>query len=269
MQFARVNDVVLHYQMIGDPNTKPLIVFANALGTDFRIWRDVIIRLVGDFSVLTYDKRGHGLSETGPTPYTMDNHVEDLAALLELVGARQVFVCGVSIGGMIAQGLASSRPDLVRAVVLCDTAAKIGDDASWNQRIEAVNAGGIEAIADSVLEKWFTPAFRKPDNPEFAGYRTMLTRQSAEGYAATCAALRDADLTDAAKTLTVPSICIVGDEDGSTPPSLVADFAKTIPNTHFEVIKGAGHLPSIEQPERLTDIVRAFAGMVRAGGRPN
>ena len=149
MQFARLNDVTLHYQMIGAPSAAPLIVFVNSLGTDFRIWRDVIVRLAGDFSILLYDLRGHGLSDVGETPYRMDDHVDDLAALLDHVEATNVVVCGVSIGGQIAQGLYQSRPDLVRALILFDTAAKIGDADSWAARIAAIDKNGISVIADA------------------------------------------------------------------------------------------------------------------------
>ncbi|MFK8032519.1 MAG: 3-oxoadipate enol-lactonase, partial [Hyphomicrobiales bacterium] len=74
MQFSKVNGVNIHYQVIGAPKGSPLLVFSNSLGTDFRIWRDVIVRFVGECAILTYDKRGHGLSELGQTPYTMDDH---------------------------------------------------------------------------------------------------------------------------------------------------------------------------------------------------
>ena len=80
MHFAKLNGVTLHYQVIGAPEDKPLLVFSNSLGTDFRIWRDVIFRLAGDYALLTYDKRGHGLSDLGETPYTMDDHIDDLDA---------------------------------------------------------------------------------------------------------------------------------------------------------------------------------------------
>jgi 3-oxoadipate enol-lactonase len=263
MQFVRTGGVTLHYQMIGDPAAKPLIVFVNALGTDFRIWRDVIVRLVGDYAILTYDKRGHGLSDVGPTPYTIETHAEDLAGLLDHVGAKGAIVCGVSVGGMIAQVLSSRRPDLLRALVLCDTAHKSGTPEMWQARIAAVEAEGIASIADTILERWFTREFR--ETVECAGYRNMLIRQPAAGYAATCAALRDADLAEVARTIAVPAICIVGEDDGSTSPALVAEFAKMVPNARFELIKRCGHLPSIEQPQMLTEIIRTFLALVLEG----
>lgn len=262
MQFASVNGVTLHYQMIGSPEDKPLLVFANSLGTDFRIWRDVIVRLAGDFAILTYDKRGHGLSGVGLTPYTMNDHAADLIGLLELIGADRAVFCGLSVGGMIAQAVYGMKPELVRGLILCDTAHKIGTFESWTARIETVEAGGIETIADKILATWFTPEFRRPGNPDYDGYRNMLVRQPRDGYVATCAALRDADLTEIAKAIAVPTVCVVGDQDGSTPPALMAEFARLIPNSNFELIRDAGHIPCVEQPEILAEIIRAFVALI-------
>ncbi|MGN6100211.1 MAG: 3-oxoadipate enol-lactonase [Devosia sp.] len=262
MQFARLNDVTMHYQLIGSPASRPLMVFVNSLGTDFRIWRDLVVRLAGEYAILLYDKRGHGLSEVGRTPYSMVLLADDLAALLELVGARQAIVCGVSVGGLVAQQLYARRPELVQALILCDTLARIGDDAFWNARIARIEQGGIGAIADVILERWFTPAFRAADTPDYVGYRTMLERQPVEGYLATCIALRECDLSNGATRITVPTIAIVGDQDGSTPPRAVADFAKTIPGARFELIENCGHLPSIEQPAVLAEIMRAFLSLL-------
>jgi 3-oxoadipate enol-lactonase len=265
MQFALINDVTIHYQIIGAPANKPVIVFSNSLGTDFRIWRDVVMRLAGDFAIVLYDKRGHGLSDIGQTPYAMEDHASDLAALLDLLSVKQAFICGLSVGGLIAQSLYQRRPDLVRALILCDTAHKIATDEAWNARIAAVREGGIEPIADAILERWFTPAFRRPEHVPFVGYRNMLVRQPAAGYAATCEAIRDADYTEAAKRIAVPTLCIVGDQDGSTPPELVLSTARLIPNARYEVIRDSGHIPCVEQPEMLCEIIRAFVASVTHG----
>ncbi|NEI69296.1 3-oxoadipate enol-lactonase [Rhizobium lusitanum] len=265
MQFARINDVTIHYQIIGGPADKPVLVFANSLGTDFRIWRDVIVRLAGDFPIVLYDKRGHGLSDLGQMPYSIEDHATDLAGLLDFLSVKDAVICGLSVGGLVAQSLYQRRPDLVRALILCDTAHKIGTADSWNARIAQVEAHGIESIVDAIMERWFTPAFRRPENIDFAGYCNMLIRQPAAGYAATCAALRDADLTEAAARIAVPTICIVGDQDGSTPPELVLSTAKLIPNARYEVIKDAGHIPCVEQPEALSEVIRAFVDVVLRG----
>ncbi|MGY5774909.1 3-oxoadipate enol-lactonase [Rhizobium sp. LEGMi135b] len=265
MQFARINDVTIHYQIIGGPADKPVLVFVNSLGTDFRIWRDVIVRLAGDFAIVLYDKRGHGLSDLGQMPYSIEDHASDLAGLLDFLSVKNAIICGLSVGGLVAQSLYQRRPDLVQALILCDTAHKIGTAESWNARIAQVEADGIESIVDAIMERWFTPAFRRPENIAFAGYCNMLIRQPVAGYVATCAALRDADLTEAAAKIAVPTICIVGDQDGSTPPELVLSAAKLIPHARYEVIKDAGHIPCVEQPEALTEVIRAFIDVVLRG----
>lgn len=266
MQFVKINDINIHYQVIGAPEGKPVLVFSNSLGTDFRIWRDLIVRLVGDFAIVTYDKRGHGLSDAPPAPYKMDDHVSDLAGLLDYLEVKNALVCGLSVGGMIAQGLALSRPDLVRALVLCDTGHKIGHDDLWNDRIKRVREGGIDAIADSIMQRWFSTEYRSPDNPDFAGYRNMLTRTPVAGYIGTSYALRDADFTTRTPSIDVPTLCVVGDEDGSTPPALVKELAGLIDGALFEVIEGAGHLPCIEKPEELYNLVHPFLMRVVCDG---
>jgi 3-oxoadipate enol-lactonase len=204
--------------------------------------------------------RGHGLSDVGRTPYSMELLAGDLAALLDHVGARRAIVCGVSVGGLVAQQLYARRPELVQALILCDTAARMGDADSWNARIAAIEADGMEAVADMILERWFTAEFRRSSR-EFAGYRNMLVRQPVDGYIATCVALREADLTALAPRIAVPTLCIVGDADRSSPPALVSAFARSIPAARFETIAACGHIPSVEQPQRLVDIMRAFVAL--------
>ena len=144
---------------------------------------------------------------------------------------------------MIAQALASARPDLVRGLVLMDTAHKIGTPEMWGERIAAIRAGGIASIADAILARWFSPDFHAHRAAELAGWRNMLTRTPVEGYLGCCAAIRDADLTAAARALSVPTLCMVGDMDGSTPPDLVAELAGLVPDAQLVTIAGAGHLP--------------------------
>ncbi len=258
MQFAELNNVTLHYQVLSAPKDKPVLVFINSLGTDFRIWRDVIVNLAGEYAMIAYDKRGHGLSSIGNSPYKMEDHVGDLVALLDHLKVKNAILCGVSVGGMIAQGVYGSRPDLVRALVLCDTGHKIGTAQMWNDRISALEKGGIESLAEPILVRWFSSVFHEDQPAALQGYHNMLVRQTLEGYLGTCAALRDADYTAIAKSIAVPTLCVVGEEDGATPPELVAELAGLINGSEFEIIEGAGHLPSIEQPDKLTDLMKKF-----------
>jgi 3-oxoadipate enol-lactonase len=258
MDFKALNGVVLHVQDLG-PAERPVLVFSNSLGTDFRIWNDVVARLGDQFRIVLYDKRGHGLSELGETPYRIADHVADLAALLDELAIEGAIVCGLSVGGLVAQGLYASRPELVSGLILSDTAHRIGSAALWNERMAAIEKGGIASIAEAILERWFSPALRENDPAALAGWRAMLTRTPEAGYLGTCAAIRDADFTEEAGRIAVPTLCIVGDQDGATPPELVRQTADLIPGARYQVIAGAGHLPCIERPAEVARLIEGFA----------
>ncbi len=254
MHFLRANGGVVHYRDEG-PREGPALVFINALGTDLRIWDDVAGILSPNFRIVRYDKRGHGLSERGPDRYDMADYARDLGALLDALGVKRATVVGLSIGGLIAQELYRQRPELFAALVLSDTAAKIGTDELWDARIADIERGGIEAIAEAVLERWFTADFRSRRPDELAGWRAMLTRTPKQGYLAACGALKRADLRPYAGTIRAATLCLVGDEDGSTPVPLVRETAGLISGARFEVISGAGHVPNIERPEAFAALL--------------
>ncbi|MGV6872505.1 3-oxoadipate enol-lactonase [Pseudochelatococcus sp. B33] len=258
LTFLRANGVVQHYTLHAGPDTPadaPVIVFVNALGTDFRIWNAVAAALDDKARVLLYDKRGHGLSDTPPAPFGIDDYVDDLLGLLDGLAIAEVALVGLSMGGLIAQRLAVRAPARLRALVLSGTAARIGTDEAWATRIAAVETDGIEAIADAVLERWFTPPYRAGNAVDLAGWRNMLTRTPVDGYLGACIAIRNADFRADAARIGTPTLCIVGDGDGSTPPDVVRETAVLMPGARFAVIEGAGHIPGIEQPAALLALI--------------
>ena len=254
-RIVTTNGAALHCQIDG-PADGPVIVFSNSLGTDFRIWDAVVADLAQNYRVLRYDKRGHGLSDDPDSGWAMGELVGDVAALMDHFGLKDAAFVGLSVGGLIAQGLAAERPDLVRLMVLADTAARIGNDDMWNDRIAQVNADGLGAMADGILERWFAPDFHSDAN--FAMWRNMLVRTTDQGYARVSAAIRDTDLKVSTSRLTLPTLAIVGDRDGATPPDLVRETAELIDGALFEVIRGAGHLPCVEKPDVFTALLRGF-----------
>lgn len=264
MPFVTIGGITLHHRHIKATGNARPIIFINSLGTDFRIWDEIVSALDGEMPLLVYDKRGHGLSDIGDIR-SIDDHVDDLSALIDHFGLSKVVLCGLSVGGLIAQGFYRRRPDIVEAMILCDTAHKIGTTESWNTRIATVESKGIQAIADGVLKVWFTPAFHAARLAELDGYWNMMTRQALAGYIGTCAAVRDADFTDSARRIAVPTLCIAGDQDGSTPPDLVRSLAELIPGSRFEIIRDAGHIPCVEQPEALIALIRSFIASLAPG----
>jgi 3-oxoadipate enol-lactonase len=257
MQMAKLNGIRVHYADTG-PRDGPALVLSNSLGTDFRVWDRLLPHLPEGLRLIRYDKRGHGLTECPAAPYEMETLVADAAALMDHLGTPAACFVGLSIGGLIGQGLAASRPDLLRALVLCDTAAKIGSPAMWDERIESISRGGIAAIEGQILSRWFTESFRTTRQDELAGWRHMLCRTPEDGYLGCAYAIRDADFRDSTARLELPVLAVAGEADGSTPPELVQQTAETIPGARFEIVKGAGHIPSVEQPEALGALITGF-----------
>lgn len=252
MAFVTLNGITHHYRFRAGVGTP--IVFLNSLGTDFRIWDEVIDQLDGQIPVLCVDKRGHGLSDDAPI--TMDDLVGDAAALMDHLDVKDALICGVSIGGLIAQGIATARPELISALVLCCTGSKIGNAEGWNTRIETTKTSGIASMSDSILERWFSKGFHRNRKTDLLGYRNMLTRTSAEGYAGVCGAIRDSDFAQVNATIAVPTLCIAGADDLATPPELVKALAKTIPNARYQEIDDCGHLPCIEATYTMAEAIK-------------
>ena len=257
MNFIEVNDLSIHFADSG-VRDRPALVFVNSLGGDFRIWNQVSCQFESRLRVIRYDKRGHGLSDAPEAPYSMQDHIDDLRALLDRLYVDEAIICGISVGGLIAQGYCRQKADRVRGLILCDTGAWIGTSESWNDRIDTVNRGGIAMIADSVLERWFTAEYRAQKPAQIRGWRNMLTRTPVAGYVGTSVAIRDTDFTESSSHIDKPVLVLCGDQDGATPPELGQALANSISGAEFILIRNAGHLPNIERSEAMTACIDSF-----------
>lgn len=255
MKMFDTGQVRLHYRVDGPEDGAP-VVFSNSLGTDLRLWDPILPLLPKGLRIIRYDKRGHGLSSCPDAPYSMGALVTDVERLMDHLNVKGAMFVGLSIGGMTAQALAVKRLDLVRAMVLSNTAAKIGNAKIWDERIAGVQAGGIEALADAVMERWFSKGFRA--TPELELWRNMLTRGEDEGYIGCSTAIAGTDLYSVTSGLRLPTLGIAGAEDGSTPPDLVRETVDLIPGSKFHLIRKAGHLPCVEQPEEYAHVLTQF-----------
>lgn len=255
MPRLELDDIALNYREDGDPSGAP-IVFSNSLGTNLHLWDKILPLLPAGLRIIRYDKRGHGQSTVAPAPYKMGTLVGDVEALMDHLAIKDAMFVGLSIGGLIAQGLAAKRLDLVRAMVLSNTGAKIGTRDLWQDRIDAVRTGGIEAIADATMQRWFSRAFCA--TPELAEWRRMLTDTPDQGYMGCSAAISGSDFFTTTAALRLPVLGIAGNEDGATPPDLVRETTDLVPGSKFHLIRGAGHLPCVEKPQEYARVLTDF-----------
>jgi 3-oxoadipate enol-lactonase len=255
MHYVKLGDISVHFRDDGDPDGKP-IVFANSLGTDLRLWDPILPLLPKGLRFIRYDMRGHGLTDCPPQPYSMGALIGDAERLMDHLGITGAVFVGLSVGGFVAQGLAVKRPDLMQALVLSNTAVKIGTTAMWDDRISGVNAGGITALKDSIIERWFSKSFRKSN--QIGVWENMLVRQPDEGYAGVSAAISGTDFVTPTSGLTLPTLTIAGSEDGSTPPDLMREMTDLIPGARMHLVRGAGHLPCVEKPGEYAEVLTEF-----------
>lgn len=247
-------DLRLNATLEGPPGA-PALVLVHALGTSLALWDGVAARLPRH-RILRLDLRGHGASDVPPAPYAMGALVRDVERLIDHFGLKETVVAGVSLGGMVAQGLAVKRLDLVRGLVLSNTAARIGTAAQWQDRIALVREQGLEALADATMERWLGRGWR--DNPALPALRQGFLSTDPQGWTGCAAAIAGTDFYETTATLRLPTLAIAGANDGSTPPDLVRETADLIPGARFRLIRGAGHLPMAEKPGEYAEILGGF-----------
>lgn len=247
-------DIRLNAALSG-PKGAPGLVLIHALGTDLSIWDDLISLLPG-YRILRLDLRGHGGSDVPPPPYTMGALIRDTERVIDHFGLKETVVVGVSLGGLVAQGLAVKRLDLVRGLVLSNTAARIGTPELWHSRIEDVRREGLEAYAPGALQRMLGRGYATA--PQMPRLRGLLLRTAPDGWIGCAAAIAGTDFYTTTASLRLPTLAIAGANDGTTPPDLVRETAELIPGHRFALIRGAGHLPMVEKPVEYAALLAGF-----------
>jgi 3-oxoadipate enol-lactonase len=240
------------------------VVLSHALGVDLQMWDVLAAHLAspegGSHLVLRHDHRGHGGSAVPPGPYTMDELVSDAARVIREWGCAPVVFVGLSLGGMVGQGLAIHHPELLRGLVLANTTAcqPPAAHATWAQRIGAVQAGGMAALADGVIERWLGADFRAAQPGPTARLRDQLLRCDPAGYMATAQAVAAVDWLERLPQVGCPTLVIAGGRDTGTPPEMAQAIAEAVPNARLELLPEAAHMSVVEAPERFATLVREF-----------
>lgn len=259
MSAVQLADGELNYLLEG-PEAAPVLVLSNSLGTDLHMWDNQIPAFTQYFRVLRYDTRGHGKSLVTKGSYTIEQNGRDVVALLDALKIDKAFFCGLSMGGLIGQWLAINAPERFQRVVVCNTAAKIGTPEIWNPRIDAVLRDGqaaMVALRDASIVRWFTPAFAEAEPARVQPIVDMLANTSPQGYAANCAAVRDADFREQIASISVPMLIVCGTGDPVTTPADGHFMLERIPGSQLIELEGA-HLSSVEAGDAFARPVLAF-----------
>jgi 3-oxoadipate enol-lactonase len=229
------------------------VVLVHSLAMDRSFWRPVAERLAANAGVLIHDCRGHGRSDKPVGPVTVEQHADDLADLLDVLGWRTALVAGASMGGCIALAFAIRHPQRVSALGLVDTTAWYGPDApkNWEQRANAALASGLSSLIDFQLTRWFGDKFRT-DNPQVVkDCVDAFLRNDPAAYAQTCRMLGACDLRAGLASIKIPTAIVVGEEDYATPPAMAQAMHAAIAASSLTLLPGARHLTPLERPDEI------------------
>jgi 3-oxoadipate enol-lactonase len=256
MPHIKVNGASLRYQFDG-PDRAPVVLLCNSLGTNLQMWDAQVPALSQTYQVLRYDSRGHGQSDATPGPYTIELLGKDAIGLLDALEIRRVLFCGLSLGGVIAQWLGVHARDRLNAIVISNSAAKIGNDDFWNKRIEKLREGGIAPVAEAQVLRWFTEKYIAANSPVIDRMKQMFVATPVDGYIATCEAIRDNDLRGSINHIQTPALVIAGTHDVVTPPADGKFMAVGIPEAQYAEMN-ASHLSNIEDAANFTSTIMYF-----------
>ncbi len=232
-----------------------MLVLSSSLGTTLELWDANVAAFAQRFQVLRYDHRGHGGSPVPDGPYEVSDLAGDALDLLDQVGVERVFWCGLSLGGAVGLWLAANAPERLDRLVVVSSSARFGPEDVWRRRARLVREGGVSSISDAVLERWFTPSYRKTEPEVVLRFREMLESTPREGYAACCEAIATWDFREQLARVAVPTLVVTAEEDPATPPAHGRLLAEGIPSASLRVIPGAAHLVNVERPHELSGLV--------------
>lgn len=249
---------MIHFTDSGGRGDAVLLV--HAIGCDHRMWDGLGTALSPRFRVIRMDVRGHGRSVVTPRPYSLDQLADDARDLLDSLGIEKAHWVGLSMGGMIGQAFALRHPDRLRRLVLANTTSTYGTQGPemWQARAKAVSEGGMAAIRDLAMQRYFTDDFRASHSDIVDRIGDGFLATDPAGYIACCDAIRDLDFSGDLHRITAPTLVIAGEKDVGTPVAMSKAIADAIPGAKLLVIPGAAHLSAVEDPEAFNRAVADF-----------
>ncbi|MEU8135663.1 3-oxoadipate enol-lactonase [Streptodolium elevatio] len=247
----------LHHRFDG-PENAPVIVLGSPLGADGRVWDAVVPALAATHRVLRFDTRGHGGSELPPGSPTMSDLAADVVALADRYGVERFAYAGISLAGALGLTLALDAPERLDRLVVCCSGAKLGEPPAWHERAALVRRDGVQAVAETVLGRWFTPEYAAREPGVVAETLAMLQACPAEGYASVCDAIATFDVRARLAAVTVPTLVVAAERDPSTPVALSEEVAAGIPGARLVLVHDAAHLVIVEKADEVAEILVDF-----------
>ena len=238
----------------------PPLYMVHGIGSRRATWAGLVPALAGDLTCVRYDLRGHGESPIPPTPYALDELVEDLEALRARLGHESIHVIGHSLGGMIGPAYARAYPERVRTVTLLSTAAgrTAEDRAKVGGVVAAMEAEGVEARLGTLVERWYTDAFvaARPDAIETRKRQVLDTPEHV--FMSVFHIYSETEMAPWLHEVACPCLVLAGELDGGCNPRLNRFMADTLPDAELVILEGLKHSILIEAPERVVPPVRDF-----------
>lgn len=242
---------------IDGPETAPVLMLSNSLSSDMTMWEDQLPALVQHFRIVRYDQRGHGGTQVSERPYGMDRLALDAIAILDALSIEKAHWCGVSMGGMTGMRALTHHRHRIGRAVLANTAAHMGPPSLWNGRIATANRGGMAALVDATIQRWFKPDFIARGGEPLARMRSMILNTPVGGYTGCCAAIRDMDQREAIRSITNPVLVIIGGHDPATTPR-AGDLVHGAIRGSKCLTLDAAHISNVEQPAAFTKALIEF-----------
>jgi len=261
---TEINGFTMHYEVSG-ADSGPWLTLSHALSTDLALWDELAEKLGGDFRILRYDLRGHGMTESVPGPYSFADLIDDVLALWDVVGVDRSHWMGLSIGGMIGYGLAIHHPERLLSLIACDSQADAQSEyaAYFQSRVDKAAAGGMESLVQPTLERWFTAETVAKAEPILDRVADMIRGTDEEGHQGCCEALMTLSFGNDLGRIDTPTLIVGGLGDKGAPPDDLANVAVRIKGASHAVIPSAGHISALENPEGFFAAVNKFLMRVR------
>lgn len=253
MPYLNTGQANLYYQIDGMAGA-PWLILANSIATDLHLWDEAVPFLADNFSILRFDMRGHGKSAPPDGALRIRNLSSDIVALMDGLKIETAHLAGVSLGAMVILDVLHTHSDRVKTITFCNAITQANDiyKSFWAERISMVKSGGMSAIAEPTIERWFTQ--NAPQSLRDKA-KSMILRTTEAGFCGAAEALRHLDLNNTLHGIQVPVHFVAGADDAAAPTAIMRAAAMSTPGSHFTVLSDTAHLSSLERPQALARVI--------------